>query len=203
MDKKIIFLSVVTYIFLLVGFVPAGAQMNPGKWKITTTTEMAGMPSQSATHTQCITSDDLIPMSQDASQECQISDIKKQGNTVSWKIACGGGSGKMNGTGVATYNGDTMNGTMNMTIVSHGTKVKNKISGRRIGPCDGQTSTSTSATSAQPAATTQETKEPSEVEKEVTEDVKDVGKAAKDEAKQGVINEVRDGVRGAIRDLFH
>lgn len=201
--KIIIFFTTVTFMFLLAGQVLAGPQMNPGQWKITTTTEMAGMPPQSVTHTQCMTSNDLVPMSQNASQECKISDIKKQGNTVSWKITCGGGSGKMNGTGSATYNGDTMNGAMNMTIVSHGTNVKNKISGKRIGPCDGQTSTSASSTSAQPATTTQKTQEPSEVEKEVTQDVKDVGRAAKDEAKQGVIDEVKNEVRGAIRDLFH
>jgi len=184
--KKIIFFTIVTFMFLLAGQVLAGPQINPGKWKITTTTEMTGMPPQSATHIQCMTSDDLVPMSQSANQECQISDIKTQGNTVSWKITCGGGSGKMNGTGTATYNGDTMNGSMNMTIASHGTAVKNKISGRRIGPCDGQSSTTT-----QPRQKTV-------VEEEVTEDVKDVGRAARDEAKQGVVDEVR----GAIRGLF-
>ena len=186
MNKKIIFLSVAVFI-LLAGYALAGPKINPGKWKITTTTEMAGMPPQSSTHTQCMTSDALVPMSQNASQECQISDIKTQGNTASWKITCGGGSGKMNGTGVVTYNGDTMNGSMNMIIASHGTAVNNKISGRRIGPCDGQSS-----------STTSQPRQKTAIEETVTEDVKDVGRAAKDEAKQGVVNEVR----GAIRGLF-
>ncbi len=184
---KNIFLGVGIFIFLFISVIPVSAQMNPGKWKITTTTEMAGMPPQSVTHTQCTTPDDLIPMSQDASQECQISDIKKQDNTVSWKIVCGGGNNKMNGTGVVTYKGNTMNGTMNMTIVSYGTHVKNKISGQRIGPCDGQSS-----------STTSQPRQKSEIEETVAEDAKDVGRAAKDEAKQGVVNEVR----GAIRGLF-
>lgn len=90
----------------------------------------------------------------------------------------------MNGNGSVTYSGNTMTGTLNMT--SEGVLIKNKISGRRIGACDGQTSTTT-----QPRQKTA-------VEEEVTEDIKDVGRAARDEAKQGVIDEVR----GAIRGLF-
>jgi len=136
MRRKIIFISLVASISLLIGYAWAGPQMNPGKWEITTKTEMAGMPPQSMTHTQCITNNDLVPMSEDASRECQVTDIQTKGNTVSWKMTCGGQGGRMEGTGQITYNGDSMQGTMQMTIAPYGTQVKNTISGRRIGDCD-------------------------------------------------------------------
>jgi hypothetical protein len=136
MTRKIIFISMVASISLLIGYARAGPQMNPGKWEITTKTEMAGMPPQSMTHTQCITNNDLVPMSKDASRECQVTDIQTKGNAVSWKMTCGGQGGSMEGTGQITYHGDSMQGTMQMTIAPYGTQVKNTISGRRIGDCD-------------------------------------------------------------------
>jgi len=138
MKKRLFLTSIaVVSITLMIGAAWAESLMKPGQWEITTTTEMAGMPPQSMTHTQCITSDNVIPMSKDANKECQVTDIKTRGNTVSWKISCGGQGGKMKGTGSVTYNGNSMNGVMDMTIVSHGTKVKNTLSGRRVGACGG------------------------------------------------------------------
>jgi len=228
-------MMVVVSIALLIVHAWAEPQINPGKWEITTTTEMAGMAPQTATHTQCITTDNLVPMSEDANQECQVTDITTQGNTVSWKITCGGkGGNKMSGTGSATYNGDSMHGTMSMTVEPYGTKINNTLSGRRIGACDGQAATTTSqAVTQQPQesseaeepvavddstqapqesceaqetttedANTQESQESSKVGETIAEDAKDVGQAAKDEAKDGVIDEVRTEVRDAIKKLF-
>lgn len=193
MFKKVFALVFVFSFIVLFGTSFAGPNMNPGKWEITTKTEMAGMPPKSMTHNQCITADDLVPMSRDANQECQVTDIRTRGNTVFWKISCGGQGGKMNGTGSTTYNGNSMNGVMDMTIVSYGTKVKNILSGRRVGPCDGQSSAAASGTAAQAP------QERSEVEETITEDTKDVGKAAKDEVKYNTINEVRKGIRSIFR----
>lgn len=210
MLKKIIVFGVITFIILLYGHVLAGPQMNPGKWEITTKTEMTNPDARTGEqtfrpqiHTQCITSDDLIPVRSDDQQECKITDIKTGGNVVTWKMSCGEQNKGVKGSGSATYNGDNMNGVMNLTATPYGTKIKNTFSGRRIGPCDVQATNGPSATSAQTSTTTQETRDPYEVEKEVTEEVRDVGKAAKDEAKQGVIDEVRNEVRGTIRGLFH
>ncbi|MFO7686413.1 MAG: DUF3617 family protein [Desulfobacterales bacterium] len=130
-----VFLSGVVFFVTLAATVWAGPQMNPGNWEITTTTEMAGMPPQTLTHTQCITNEDLVPMSGDANQECQVTDVQMNGNTVSWKITCGGQGGGMSGTGQVTYEGDRMHGTMQMTIAGYGTQVKNTLSGRRVGDC--------------------------------------------------------------------
>ncbi|MBN1256010.1 MAG: DUF3617 domain-containing protein [Deltaproteobacteria bacterium] len=215
MARKIAVLGTVVLVSIALVIIHAWAepQMNPGKWEITTTTEMEGMPPQTQTHTQCISADNMIPMSEDANQECQVTDLTTQGNTVSWRISCSGG--KMNGTGSVTYNGDSMHGTMSMIIEPYGTRVHNKLSGRRIGPCDGQAATSPSVPSQtapqetqqqseveKSTADTQAPQESSEVQETITEDVKDVGRAAKDEAKENVIDEVRRGIREVIRGLF-
>lgn len=147
MKMKAIFASIVIAVVLPIGTAWAEPYMNPGKWEITTKTEMAGIPPQSLTHTQCITAEDMVPMSQDANNECQVTDIKTRGNTVSWKITCG--SGKMNGTGSVAYSENSMNGEMNMTIAAYGTKIKNTLSGRRTGACNGQSDTETSKITSQ------------------------------------------------------
>ena len=107
--KRIIFLGIAAFIFLPVGQAFAGPQLNPGKWEITTTTQMAGLPAQSAKHTQCLTTDDAVPTSHDPNQSCEISDIKTKGNTITWKVHCTGGGDKINGNGSVTYSGNTMN----------------------------------------------------------------------------------------------
>ncbi len=139
MIKKTVMLVVVFSITLSLGTAfAAGPNMKPGKWEITTQTEMEGMPMSipPVTHTQCIMGDELIPQSQDANSECVVSDMEISGDTVSWKIVCSGQNGGMEGTGKIIYSGDSMEGTMDMVIQGAGMQVKNKISGRRIGDCD-------------------------------------------------------------------
>jgi len=196
MKKEGLLIGSFISIILSISLAWAGPQMNPGKWEITTKTEMAGMPTQSMTHTQCITNEDLVPMSEDANQECQVTDIKIKGNTVSWKIKCSGQGGQMDGTGQVTYLGDTMNGTMIMNIKSYGTQVKNTLSGRRIGKCDAKQS----GTSGKTSSITPSTE--SAAGGALADDAKDIGQAARDEAKQSTIDEVREGVRGIFKSLF-
>ena len=139
MVKKMFIPAAVLFITLCLSTAfAAGPNMNPGKWEITTQTEMTGMPMSipPVTHTQCITGDELVPQSQDANSECVVSDMEIKGDTVSWKIVCSGANGGMEGTGTVTYSGDTMEGTMDMVIQGAGMHVINKISGKRIGDCD-------------------------------------------------------------------
>lgn len=109
-------MGITGFIILTAGFVWAGPQINPGQWQITTKTQMPGMPPQSMTHHQCITEEDLVPMSQDADQNCQVKDLRTVGSTVYWNMTCGGQGGQMDGTGEVTYDGDTMSGKMEMVI---------------------------------------------------------------------------------------
>ena len=197
MIRKLFLITLIGLITVSIGIVWAGPQVTPGKWEFTTQTEMAGMPSQSISHVQCITADDLVPMSQDANQECQVTDIVYRGNTVTWKISCGGQGGGMEGTGSVTYNGDSMNGLMNMTITGErNIQVKNIITGRRLGECDGSTPSTTINSSSSTGSSNDS------IGDVVADDVKDVGRAAKDEAKQTTIDEVREEVRGFFKSLF-
>lgn len=177
----------------------AGPNINPGLWEFTTETQMQGAANMQVppeTHTQCITPDDTVPMSQEASQECQISNMATHGDTVTWDIACGGQGGQMEGSGEVTYHGDTMEGSMVMAISGTNMQITNTITGRRIGNCNGQPSASSSSTP--PPKQTQ----PSAVEEAVTEDAADVGQAARDEVKQNTIDEVRKGVRSIFSNIF-
>jgi hypothetical protein len=123
---------------LSLGTAFAGPNFNPGKWEITTQTEMAGMPGMipAVTHTQCLTGDVLVPQSEKDSEECKLKDIKVIGDTVTWNMVCSGRNGEMEGSGKIVYKGDTMTGEMNMVIKGAGMQLTNKISGRRIGKCD-------------------------------------------------------------------
>jgi len=138
MVKRIILMGFICLTTLSFGVALAGPNLTPGKWEITTETEMPGMPMTSppVTQTQCMDQGDLVPQSGGAGQECQISDIQVSGDTVSWKIVCSGQGGQMEGTGQITYSGDHMEGSMNMVIKAAGMQIKNKIRGRRIGACD-------------------------------------------------------------------
>lgn len=196
MERKILLLILITFSTVLMGTVWAGPKMNPGTWEITTRTQIAGMPTQVLKHVQCITADDLVPVSQDANQECQVTNIVYSGNTVSWKISCGAQDGGMTGTGSVTYNGNSMNGAMDMTVTGGGNmRVKNTMTGKRIGDCDGSRSSTTMQAPA-PVGKTGGTG--SAIGNTVANDFKDVGAAAKDEAKQSTI----DAVRGEVKGLF-
>ncbi|MBN1546079.1 MAG: DUF3617 domain-containing protein [Syntrophaceae bacterium] len=195
--KDLLIILVLSIILVSFGTSWAGPRINPGKWEITTKTEMAGIPPQSITHVQCITDQDMVPVSQDASKECKVTDIIVKGDTAKWKISCGGQGGQMEGTGQVTYSGDTMKGTMQMMITEMNTKVTNYINGRRIGKCDGLETVSSSPN----VQNTQS--EASPAGEALQQDAKDVGQAARDEIKNSTIDEVRKGVRSAFEGLFH
>jgi hypothetical protein len=165
----------------------AGPNINPGLWEFTTETQMQGggnMQVPAETHTQCITQDDMVPMSQNASQECQITNVATNGDTISWDIVCGGQGGQMEGSMVMAISGTNM-------------QITNTITGRRIGNCNGQPSASSSSSTPSPKQS-----EPSAIEEAVTEDAADVGQAARDEVKQNTIDEVRKGVRSIFSNIF-
>jgi hypothetical protein len=138
MTRKLMLSGIVCALVLSLSALAQVPDINPGLWEFTTITEMVGMPNMNipaTTHTQCMTAESLVPQTDAASHECQISEMTVDGGTVSWKIACSGQGGVTEGTGKVTYKGDTMEGTMDMTIAGAGMQVKNTITGKRIGDC--------------------------------------------------------------------
>jgi len=84
---------------------------------------------------QCVTKEDLVPRNQD---DCKVTKMDRQGNTVKWAAVCNTPRGKMNSSGVATYTGDTMTSTAEISGTDERGKPINmtqKISGRYLGAC--------------------------------------------------------------------
>lgn len=199
MAKKIFYTIFISLVIVSFGTAFADPDMNPGEWEITTETQMTGMSPQTQTHVQCLTNNDTVPINDEANETCRIEDIQVKGDTVTWEMTCGeGDEGGMNGTGWVTYKGDTMNGEMDMTIMPWGTKMKNTLTGRRIGDCDG----SSSGVAAEQSEGASSDASDSAVSQALTEDSKEVGQAARDEAKDATKEEVREGVRGFFKGIF-
>lgn len=110
--------------------------MQAGKWEITNSLEMQGMPAgmmKPQTFTSCLNQKDYVP--KDAGQkDCEMKNMKVEGNTVSWEVACKDSGGK----GTVTYAGTTFDGVMEMTMKQSGKVMNAKMTmkGRHIGPCD-------------------------------------------------------------------
>jgi len=113
-----------------------GVNMQEGKWEITSTFEMQGMPAgmmKPQTFTTCLKQNDYVPKDE-GQKDCSMKDVKVDGNTVTWEVVCKGSSGK----GTVTYAGSTFDGAMD-TIMKEGGKdmtARMTMKGRHIGPCD-------------------------------------------------------------------
>jgi len=136
MLKKIFVASIIMMIAISISCADSGPNMKEGLWEITTEMKMQGMEMPPVKHTQCITKDDLVPQgSQQPGQECEITDVKKSGNTVTWTMKCTGQGGEVIGTGEITYSGDSFKGTMAISMPQANMEMTSHLSGKRIGNC--------------------------------------------------------------------
>jgi hypothetical protein len=134
-------LAVLLAVCLLPVAVFAASPAKPGKWEMTIQTEMSGMPMKMPPHTvsYCLTKEDaenaekLAPEQQRKNGDCKRTDLKVDGNTVSWKMSCE--KSGMTGEGQVTYSGDSYTGGMHMSM-ANGNEVRAKYSGKYLGACD-------------------------------------------------------------------
>ena len=128
--------ALIVTLFLWTDVSVAGPNIKEGLWEITSKMEMEGMPfaMPATTHKKCLSSDDLVPQKEEKGQECKVKSRNVKGNTVTWDMDCTGRGGKMNSKGEVTYEGTTMNGTMLISVEGQ-PPMKNKVTGKRIGPC--------------------------------------------------------------------
>lgn len=125
------------------GVTPAlagGPDVQVGEWETTVKTEMSGMPMAipPMTHRHCLREEDLVPKTQDPSQDCKLLEHNIDGNTVTWRIECEAQGTKTSGTGKIVYAGDTYKGQIDMTMQQAGAPPMNMtqtLEGRRIGEC--------------------------------------------------------------------
>ena len=138
--KRFIFAA--SAVFFCITVVFAASTMREGKWEISMSMNMPGMPFAipAVTHTQCITKEDIknnktVP-SAGKDDECEVKNYKLRGNTVTWETVCKDGS---KGSGEITYKGDSYTGKMNMETIDKKsgkkTKIDYKIKGQRKGDC--------------------------------------------------------------------
>ena len=136
MLKKLFAAAIILLVAISISCADSGLNMKEGLWEITTKMQMQGMDMPPAKHTQCITKSDLVPQgSQQQGQECEITDVKKSGNTVTWTMKCTGQGGEVIGTGEITYSGDSFKGTMTITMPQANMEMTSNLSGKRIGKC--------------------------------------------------------------------
>lgn len=123
----------------------AASSMKAGKWEITTTTAITGMPMAMPPRTvsRCITPDEVKkgvsmamvrPEKKDGDDSCQVSNVSNSGNKYTWDVQC---TGKASGTGSGEieYFGDHYTGQFEMTM-EQGMKMTNHMEGRYVGACD-------------------------------------------------------------------
>ena len=111
-----------------------------GQYEITFKSEMKGMPISmpATTVKQCITQKDPVPSQSAAGQECRITDMKTEGNTVTWAMECTQQGNSMQATGSMTFQGDRFEGETEMKM---GPQAGNmvlitRMPGMRIGECE-------------------------------------------------------------------
>jgi hypothetical protein len=125
----------------------AQAPRRDGKWEVTMTMEMPGMPANMPPikTTQCITkeqADDpqkiVLQQPQRGNQlsDCKVSDYKVAGNKVTYAMKCTTPQ-PMDATGDITYADDTYDGTLKMNMARGGQSMVMtvKYSGKRLGDC--------------------------------------------------------------------
>jgi len=128
-------------LFILLAAMPAwGLDLTPGKYEITAKAEMPGMPGgmPPQTTTQCLNEQNPVPNSAAGALGCKITDMKTNGNKVTYTMECNQQGMKIKSTGEMTFSGDSFAGTTqtHMGPESGGMTVKTVIEGKRVGNCD-------------------------------------------------------------------
>lgn len=138
--------SVLVLTLAAVAAVALAAQQNPmkpGNWETTILMQIPNMPTQmpEMKSTTCITPEQLekdpasgLPRGmrgRGGADQCEMSDYKVDGQTVTWKMACP--QQQMTGTGEIIFSGDSYTGTMKAAMPMG--EMTMKMTGKRLGDC--------------------------------------------------------------------
>ena len=122
-------------------FAPAAFPQQKGdQWEITVKMQMEGMPSGMPAHTvrMCLDKrardEAYVPRSRG---DCKMLDSSKAGNTLRYRMECGGGGDPMVADGEITWTSDRYDGKMHMKGKSGGDgfDMSQTFTGRKIGEC--------------------------------------------------------------------
>lgn len=117
--RKILLVLIGLFCLCHAGAALAEPNIREGLWEITTKTEITGMPADAippVTQTHCLTDKNKIPQLLQKDQDCQITDIKTQGNEASWKMKCRSQANLITGSGKITYKGDRFDGIVHIRM---------------------------------------------------------------------------------------
>jgi hypothetical protein len=129
-------LALCALVFVLA--LPAFASgMKAGKWQITVTMDMPGMPMKMPpiTMTKCITEAEAQkpePPKTKKDDDCAISDYNLTGNTATWKVECK--KQNMTGSGKMTFSTDSYEGENQFKM--NDMEMIQKFNGKYLGACD-------------------------------------------------------------------
>jgi hypothetical protein len=124
--------------WLLLLFVStAWADIDPGNWELTATTEMQGIKEPASfTQTRCLTPEEARDPSRlfgsSPGARCQFLNRNDTGSVFTFEIACDSAP-PIRGSGSVRYNRDSIEGELELR--TEGLAARSRISGRRIGGC--------------------------------------------------------------------
>ena len=130
--------AVPTLLVLMMALPAWGLDMVPGKYEITASVEMPGMPgSPPQTTVQCLDDQAPVPNASAAAQGCKVKDMQTKGNTVTYTMECDQQGMKLQINGEIHYRGDAFEGKAqtNMGPEAGGMVITTVIKGKRIGAC--------------------------------------------------------------------
>ena len=137
MRKYFVVLAAVAFVALSCISLFAADEMREGKWEITSSMDMPGMPikMKPTVISHCYTKEDVKDQKKvvaGKNKDCIVTDMKKSGNKLTWKMKC---TGKSKGTfsGETIFGKDSYESTMNMQ--SEGRTMTTKSKARRVGDC--------------------------------------------------------------------
>ena len=115
----------------------AWAQTIPaGLWQFTSQGDTPALSYGSQVNgsfTNCIDPARTVPV--DPRFSCQVNDMNRNGAAVTWRTTCTTQYGTFRSEGAAQYSGDTMAGTLTTYVPMIGGQIRQRISGRYLGPC--------------------------------------------------------------------
>lgn len=124
--------------WLLLLFVSAAwADIDPGNWEITATTEVPGMQdAASFKQTRCLTPEDARDpgrlFASAPGMGCRFVNRQDNGSVFTFEIACDLPQ-PVRGSGAVRYGRDSLDGELELKIEDFATR--SRISGRRLGDC--------------------------------------------------------------------
>ena len=137
--RSSVFAALFVAVFCLASVPVWALDFKPGKYQITSKTEMPGMPMQmpAMTFEQCMTKQDPVAVQQDQGG-CTIKDQKIKGNTVSWVMECNQQGQVTTGKGEMKYSGTSFDGLFEFSVAAPtgNMTMTTKTHGERIGDCD-------------------------------------------------------------------